>query len=342
MLKNRILERIERHGPLSFEAYMEMCLYDPDDGYFAAGDVRPGTGADFVTSPEVSPWFGRLIGRWAEPLLTDESVLVEVGAGSGSLLVPLLDEMQAVPLVYAVERSAAARETLAEAVPTASILRDIDDLVLAPHAVVIMNEVLDNVPCRLVERLEDGSWVEQRVSERDGSLTMGPHPIGSALREWCDRYLGEGEPALLTAQTAAMSLLDRLMREYDSVSFCIADYGASTEELSTRPREDVVRTFRGQRTGFSFLEAPGTTDITVEVNTDVVLASLPDGADTRAQRDFLLGFGADEAIAGLKDLSHQMARDGDVMGQLQARSDATGLRALLDADGLGGFPVIMS
>ena len=72
---------------MRFDTYMDACLYDPDGGYFSAGRVRPGTGSDFVTSPEVSPAFGALIAGWAaESDPSGNAALIEIGAGSGALL----------------------------------------------------------------------------------------------------------------------------------------------------------------------------------------------------------------------------------------------------------------
>ena len=148
MLKDRILERIRTNGPISFEAYMEACLYDPEHGFFSAGDLRPGTGGDFITSPEVSPWFGRLIGRWAKPLIRDDSIVVEIGAGRGSLLAPMIDEAGVdTRRVYAVERSAASRDALGVLLPDGNVVDHIEALPAAGHAIVVLNEVLDNVPC---------------------------------------------------------------------------------------------------------------------------------------------------------------------------------------------------
>ena len=342
MLKDRIIERIRAHGPLSFEQYMEMCLYDAEEGFFSAGGVRPGTDGDFVTSPEVSPWFGRLLGRWVESQLTDESIVIEVGAGSGSLMAPLIEELGKrgeLPEVFAVERSVAAREALVSVAPAATVVENIEDLPRASHAVIVMNEVLDNVPYHLVERSESG-WVEWMVVESDDALGVEPVPIGAPLGEWCDRFLGEGSPGLLTAQTGAMYLVDHLMRMHEDVSFCIVDYGAPTTDLARRRREDVVRTFSRQTSGVEWLDDPGASDITVEVNTDVVLATMPVGSSVESQRDFLHRFGAMDVLDALMERSHERARNGDVMGQLEARSDATGLRALIDPAGLGGFVVL--
>ncbi len=76
---------------MPFEEYMAACLYDPEDGFFATGPLRSTKAGDFLTSPEVSPWFGRCLGRFVDQEY--ERVgrpqpfrVVDIGAGSGSLL----------------------------------------------------------------------------------------------------------------------------------------------------------------------------------------------------------------------------------------------------------------
>ena len=60
-LADRLRSQICDHGPMPFEDYMAACLYDPEGGFFAAGPLRSVAGGDFLTSPEVSPWFGRIV-----------------------------------------------------------------------------------------------------------------------------------------------------------------------------------------------------------------------------------------------------------------------------------------
>ena len=62
---------------------METALYS-EGGFFSAGPLRSSAAGDFLTSPEVSPWFGRTLGRFLAQRVTSDDDIVEVGGGSGT------------------------------------------------------------------------------------------------------------------------------------------------------------------------------------------------------------------------------------------------------------------
>ncbi|MCP3860890.1 MAG: class I SAM-dependent methyltransferase, partial [Phycisphaeraceae bacterium] len=101
MLADRLRARIRSDGPMPFEEFMAACLYDPDGGFFATGPLRSTRDGDFLTSPEVSPWFGRMLARFVAEEQTrtgaDPFLVVDAGAGSGSLLRPLMEDLSAIP-----------------------------------------------------------------------------------------------------------------------------------------------------------------------------------------------------------------------------------------------------
>jgi len=337
----RLLHRIDTSGPILFDQFMEMCLYDAEAGFFTAGRVRPGERGDFVTSPEVSPLFGTLIGDWVKGVAQSDWTLLEVGAGTGSLLGPLV---AAVPEFdpWVMERSKAARGAIADVVPHAGIAASLSE-VPGEHAVVVMNEVLDNAPVALVRR-HGGGWFEVAVTRRGETLAFTEIAARHVVETWADRFLGDAEPGCLAAvQIEAGSLIRSLFDRFDGLALCLIDYGGTSEELACLPETHVVRTYQHQRTGLDFLSHPGTTDITVDVNVDAVVAA---GADCGAvvqvttQSGFLLNHGATEVLERLKEAEHAAARSGDVMSQLKRRSDAVGLRALLDPSGFGTFRAI--
>ena len=63
-LETEIRRRIAGGGPMAVAQYMELCLTDPERGYYARHDPF-GTAGDFITAPEISQMFGELIGLWA-------------------------------------------------------------------------------------------------------------------------------------------------------------------------------------------------------------------------------------------------------------------------------------
>jgi len=94
-LVQKLVARFEREGPLSFDAFMEAALYDPEFGYYMTAGPRIGREGDYYTSLDVHPIFAELVGRQvaqaAEAIApTGEFTIVEMGAGKGLLAKHLL------------------------------------------------------------------------------------------------------------------------------------------------------------------------------------------------------------------------------------------------------------
>lgn len=75
---------------LRFDEYQEWALYDPTIGFFAQHGSAGGRRGDFVTSVEVGPLFGAVIGRylddeWRRLGTPEEFWVYELGAGRGTL-----------------------------------------------------------------------------------------------------------------------------------------------------------------------------------------------------------------------------------------------------------------
>jgi len=344
-MRQQIIDRIYANGLMPFDTFMDMCLYDPVDGFFSTGKVRPGTGADFVTSPEVSPMFGLLVGSWAvRAQRTRSPILVEIGAGSGALLEELAPYWFDVGLdVYAVEVSAEARDAIARLLPDVKVVASFDQLPKGADAVVVANEVLDNLPAALARRKDDG-WVEIAVDAVDGELSLVDVPARKEVIGWCDAVFSDApDGAVVSVQLAARFFIEGVLKRFKRVSMCIIDYGASATDLALRDPESVVRTYKTHRTGHDWLGHPSETDITVDVNiTAIELAARSLGASVTiaSQRDFLIEQDIGEFIDDAADMERRHAASGQVMEQLVSRSERVNLEALLDPEGLGGFQVI--
>src|SRR5271165_2166727 len=68
-LRERIAEEIRRDGPIPFSRYMELCLYEPELGYYSQAREQFGKAGDFYTSSDVHAAFGRLLARQKSPAL---------------------------------------------------------------------------------------------------------------------------------------------------------------------------------------------------------------------------------------------------------------------------------
>ena len=63
-----MLEKIGKEGPIPFETFMKMALYEPALGYYASENIDIGKAGDFFTSQHLHPNFGAMIGRQLEEM----------------------------------------------------------------------------------------------------------------------------------------------------------------------------------------------------------------------------------------------------------------------------------
>ena len=257
-------------GPIGFDAFMETALYDPQGGYFTTGPLRSVKAGDFLTSPEVSVMFGETLAVFVETerrRLGDppEFTLVEVGAGSGSLLAPLLAALDGPVEPWAVEASPAARRALEEVVPG----RVVDSLEQLPQGfigVVIANELLDNLPSAMAVRTATG-WDERLVGEADATLVDVTAPARAEVASWADRFAGPAPVgSIVEVQLAAGEWLGSALQLLEHGAVVVIDYGDSAEGLAPRRAQGTIRTYRAHHIGPDPLEEPGDTDITADVN----------------------------------------------------------------------------
>ena len=91
-------DEIRAAGRISFDRFMELCLYHPQLGYYNSGDLRLGKAGDYYTSAHVAPVFARLLARhlersWRARGEQPSFELIELGPGDGLLASELLSWM---------------------------------------------------------------------------------------------------------------------------------------------------------------------------------------------------------------------------------------------------------
>jgi SAM-dependent MidA family methyltransferase len=335
-----IRARIVAEGPVPFEVFQHAALYG-EGGFFAKGPVRSSATGDFLTSPEVSPWFGKTIAQFLATHRVE--TLVEAGAGSGSLLRPLLAELGDVD-AWAVEASPTARASLADVAPTDHVVESLDAVPDGIKGAIVANELVDNLPVAVAVRTEDG-WYEHYVGTVGDELAFVAVTARPEVAAWADAYGGEVPVGgVVEVQLEAAWWLEQAVAKLSAGVILLIDYGGTAEELEPRRNLGTLRTYRGHHLGPDPLLEPGETDITVDVNFTALRAvaeSRGRSAELHRQDDFLREWGLRDVISQMRHEELAHARAGDTMQQLSVKSERLDAETLLHPRGLGDFRVLI-
>jgi len=242
-LAERIAEAIVAEGDwIPFSRYMELALYAPGLGYYAAGARKFGADGDFITSPEISPMFARCFGLQAGPVLRGVGGdVLELGPGSGIFAADLFDalkEQGTLPERYLLlevspdlrERQ---RELLAKRHPDQmSRFVWIEELPKKIRGMVIANEVLDVVPCSMLHR-HGTDILERGVVLTEAGFAFEDQPI--AQDELARRAAAVFPPGdydyLSEVNLAAEALIRTVASSLEAGLAIFIDYGFPEREF---------------------------------------------------------------------------------------------------------------
>lgn len=394
-LLEELVERIRKSGPLRFDEYVEAALYDPDRGFFATGSGAGRAGGDFLTSPEVGPLFGALFARYLDRLWNEADrpgsfAVVEVAAGRGALAIAVRaanPECGAALTYQLVERSAELRARQRDHLPiSAADPRSADQVATDPQStdlaapgprflshnemdqvdgpvdLVFANELLDNIPIRILERTEDG-WGELYVGvdpSEPGTLCellvpldpaptpadIEPDRAARALIDWADLVGPDAAVgARIPVQEQAAEWLTRAlaMVRKPGGEVIVIDYCRNTAELAKLDCREWLRTYREHERGGPPLSQPGSQDITCDVAPDqLALAARSvaiQGSSNFSQAEWLADLGVADLVEEGQRIWNESAGAPD-LAAIRARSRISEAQALTDQAGLGGFRVL--
>jgi SAM-dependent MidA family methyltransferase len=303
---------IERAGGwIGFEHYMHAALYTPRLGYYARGDLPfgrlpgpEGRGGDFVTAPELSPWFARALAVQVAQGLREAQAdeIFEFGAGSGALAAGLLDALQALGVAVRryniVEVSGGLRARQQERLAAfGERVRWADTLPPRIVGVVVGNEVLDAMPARLLA-WDGQAWHERGVALHEGRFAFADRPT-----EARPPVPGPYVPGtVLEVQPQAQAFVATLAERLERGLALFIDYGFPEAELYHPQRSGgTLMCHRAHRADGDPLADVGLKDITVHVDfTAVALAAQAAGLEVAgytSQGRFLLNCGLAELLA---------------------------------------------
>jgi NADH dehydrogenase [ubiquinone] 1 alpha subcomplex assembly factor 7 len=311
-LGERIAALIEAQGPISVAQYMTLALHDAEGGYYATRDPF-GREGDFITAPEISQMFGELLGLWCGQAWVDQGCpqntkLVELGPGRGTLMADALRALKRVPgfldevEIILVEASGTLREIQAAKLGDSGArirwtqhfdVRDAPLLLLA-------NEFFDALPVRQYVKTARG-WCERMVVLKDGALAFALAPIVTPAAAVPASRAGAPDGGVYETSPAGTSLIEEIAR-------VIAAHGGAALLLDYGYREigfgETLQAVGGHRFA-EILAAPGTLDLSAHVDFTALSEAARHGGATvigpRPQGEFLTALGINARARRLGD-----------------------------------------
>jgi len=364
-LKQLIIERVEREGPITFAEYMRMVLYEPGYGYYVTGPPRIGwEGRDYFTNTIVSSFFANCMGRqlqqmWERLGRPASFGVLEQGAG----------------------REEAGREDLAQGIrswaeqeaPTFNAALDYrtEDIYLGQDAreprghypgsalpapaVILSNELVDAFPVHIVET-RGGRLYELFVDVQEGRLCeVLAEPSTAEVATYLENYhipwhdFGDGWRAEINLDALRwMEHAAHLMRRGFILTI---DYGDKAGKLYTRyRRRGTLACYMRHQMNDRPLVRPGEQDITAHVNFSALIdAGRRHGlrlSRFTTQRLWLEGMGIYEELEQhrrneFREADTERATDRGQVALLRWYNLRQRVAALTDPTGMGNFKVLI-
>jgi SAM-dependent MidA family methyltransferase len=356
-------EQIRAGGPMPFVSFMRHVLYQAGEGYYASR--VPGLGGHYGTSPSLTPWFGRLVGRelramWQALGTPDRFTVVEAGAGRADLAAGVLeaagggglgpDFLAALRWRFVEpfdEVAELQRLRLGPLAVSAEWSRDVAPIGRLPveYGCILAHEVLDNFPVHLLEVAGSGEVHEVYVAVDGGRLVERTGPLST--------------PALAATSRTAAALLPpghRLEVSLDVEGWIrdaaaaigrgyllIIDYGDVEPDLWLRNPHGTLVTYGTDGFGEDPLAEPGQRDVTAEVNfSGVDRAARLHGFAPQlycSQREWLVSLGQGELADAVERHADRAVAEGRGTEAMALEADLGELRALVGRLGYGDIMV---
>lgn len=366
-LKEAIITRMQREGGISFRDFMQMALYEPGLGYYCTPRETMGRSGDYLTSPEVSPLFGAMVGRqlremWEVVGTPSHFDLVEAGAGNGTLCRDILNWAQRTTP----ELSEAIQYTIVEPIPTLEakqrerIACDLIDSQVSwlpemPERVdgcIISNELLDSMSVHRVAITGgdlreiyvnwDGSRFFEELRDPRPAVVRYFERLGASPGEGCRAEVNLEAPRWMRSAASALSRGFVLTFDYG--------YGAADLYAPWHTDGTLLCFYKHNPSGDPYVRI-GRQDMTSHVDfTTLRRAGEEAGLTTvglTSQAEFLTNVGITEALAppeGEIDLEERLARrravseliDPAGLGRVKVLAQAKGV----PQSTLRGFPAM--
>ena len=201
MVREKLISKLEQSPEgMSFKDFMAFALYEPGVGYYSCGKEKIGQGGDFITAPELGPFFAQALAQPVTTYLQEHGGdILEFGAGKGTLAGDLLRTLEAKNLrprnYFILELSADLRavqqEKLSQDYPDiVDSVQWLEELPQGFSGIVLANEVLDAMPVHQYSLDEQGSSERGLELNERGEIVWCSLPVSNPLKDYLNNTAG--------------------------------------------------------------------------------------------------------------------------------------------------------
>ncbi|GER87206.1 SAM-dependent methyltransferase [Dictyobacter vulcani] len=361
-LQQRILERIQDEGPISFATYMRMALYEPGFGYYVTGEAKMGWEGDYYTSTDVANFFAHSMGRqlqqmWEQLGRPAHFGVLEQGSGRGDLArqIQKWATQEAPDFLAALRYQVADINTGEDALTT--LASDFEP------SVILSNELVDAFPVHVVEKQGEHLY-EVHVTSQNGRLReIADEYENPALNTYLDsfkipwRTFADGWraeinlDALVWMKRTSQLLLGTNPRRKRRGFILAIDYGDTARQLYINDRHHGTLTcYYQHQLSDRPLVRPGEQDITAHVNfTALIRTAREQGLRLQTlttQRQWLMDHGIYEELERLHQqhfgkIDTDRASDQGQIALLQWYNLRQRVSVLTNPMSMGNFKVLI-
>lgn len=274
----RIRELIEREGPIPFARFMDIALYEPACGYYAAGMARVGKAGDFVTSVSPGPAYGRVLAMVFESLCKalgdpETFTIVEQGANDATLAADVLAGAEPEFLkkirYWIVEPLANLKDVQRSVLKSwQSQVTWFDSLADLPEweGVHFSNELVDAMPFHIVVST-GGGWQELHVGLEGGGFGFVEKPLSPEAAREANHFPDRPAGYLTEVRPLGGEWICQVAAKLRKGFVLTMDYGFSEQDLLREDRNrGTFRAYKDHRMEEDVLSEPGEKDLTSHVD----------------------------------------------------------------------------
>jgi len=319
-VREQVDQEIRQRGPMPFARYMEICLYDPFDGYYSRNAEQFGKAGDFYTSSDVHAVFGRLLARqfdemWQGLDRPPKIEILELGPGRGLFARDVLDWCYKkfpdffAAVTYTLQESSPAlriklQDTVKDHLASGKAVISAESLERRPADVdihrslppdtpliVFANEFFDALPVEIL-----GTAGKLHIAVENNRLQEVWLPPLAIELEFLDRYGVHPESGeRIEVPMLAQNWIGKIAHAIARGSLVIIDYGYTRDEQLAGRYRGTLMAYRHHSSSTDPYQAPGEQDLTAHVNFTALAAGCEQAGmrveKLLTQSQFLMGIG---------------------------------------------------